>query len=460
MADIEDKKVFEWIDQLDPDDLKGLEELEPFAGEGPDAAAWFRIKHRTFAQMGFGKEGNRNVVIEPTLPLRKIALRAPKRWLAAVCAAVVLSTVVITFSPNVRAELKKVLQFIPGFGYVQQYSDPAQKAYVLQKPVETQGENGKVTVDGVLIQGARGQIALSGDQVSATTFKSVILDTDLGQFEFKQSTASWGNGGPWQAGYYYEGSIPFNGLGNATLRLGNTVIGPLHLTQAKTADDLLGLGPSDFNNGIRITGVVTPLDGNHRKVNLLTQLTGQQIVDSFGKEPITVGRQLQLTDGKGNTLEIIKDSGFAKPRELLFDDPTGGEEYYQLMIPSIRIVDPEVPHEKVTLPVPVEGIQDIHVTLNISGFPIDFTRVERVNEKSVRVEVNTHFDATQPKTLQNYRLFNKDGIGMSYSSKVNESSRAIELEWLEVKPGQKEISFYIGEPQIVVKGPWILRGLH
>jgi hypothetical protein len=53
----------------------------------------------------------------------------------------------------------------------------------------------------------------------------------------------------------------------------------------------------------------------------------------------------------------------------------------------------------------------------------------------------------------------KDGVGMSYSSKLNERTLAVETEWLSVEPGQKEISFYIGEPQIVVKGPWILSDL-
>ncbi len=48
---------------------------------------------------------------------------------------------------------------------------------------------------------------------------------------------------------------------------------------------------------------------------------------------------------------------------------------------------------------------------------------------------------------------------MSYSSKLNEKTRTVESEWLSVDPGQKDITFYIGEPQIVVKGPWILNDL-
>jgi hypothetical protein len=460
MADTVDNKVFDWMDRLDPEKLKGLNVIEPFDAEGLEDEAWVRIKKRTFAQLDYPEEGQENRMTETDIPVKRVARRLPsKRWFAAACAAFVLCTALITSSKDVRAELRKVLQFIPGFGYVEQIDDSVQMAYVLQKPVETEGKNGKVTVDGVLIQGGKGQINLSGNQVSAASIETIILSTKKGQYEFKRSYASWGNGGPWQAGYSYEGSIVLNGLSNSMIQLGETVIGPLNLTQAKTADDLLGLGSSDLQNGIRITGVVTPLNGNSRKVNLVTQLPGKQIVDSFGKEPISDGQQLQIMDSKGKTLEVLKDTGFSKPRELIFEDPTGGVENYQLTIPYIRIIDQSIPHQKVTLPVPLEGSKDIHVTLNIGGLPLDFTRVERINQKSVRFDVNVHFDATQMKSLQSYKLFTKDAIGLPYTTKMNESTRAIEMEWLDILPGQKEISFYIGDPQIVIKGPWILRNL-
>jgi hypothetical protein len=461
MADTVDKKVFDWMDQLEPEELIGLDQIEPFEVETPEDAVWVRIKQRTLAQLNHHEEGKEKRVTDPALPVKKFIFRFPfTRWIAAACAAVVLCAAVISSSQDVRAELRKMLQFIPGFGYVEQIDDSVPQAYVLPKPVEIEGEYGKVTVDAVLIQGGRGQIALSGSRVSAASIKTIIFSIEQRQYEFKQGSASWGNGGPWQAGFYNEGNIPLSGLGNAMIRFGDMVIGPLHLTQAKQADDLLGLGSSDLQNGIRITGVVTTLDENRSKVNLLTQLPGEQMVDSFGKEPITAGQQLRMVDGRGNTVEILKDNGFAKPSELLFEAPTGEAEHYQLTIPAIRIKDWAMPHQKVTLPIPVEGSLDIHVTLNIGGLPLDFTRVERINEKSVRFEVDVHFDATQLKTLQSYRLFTKDdATGMSYTTKMNENTKAIEMEWLDIIPGQKEISFYVGEPQMVIKGPWVLRNL-
>lgn len=451
MTRTEDKDIFAWMDRLDPKDLHGVEEIDPFEGEKADEAAWQRIRRRTFARLDFGED----VGLLKETAYRKASRR---KWLAAACAAVILSMAFISFSPDVRAKLKVVLQFIPGFGFVQQIEDPEQTAYVLSKPADSIGENGKITVEGMLIQGASGQIALSGDHVSAAAIKNLILVTEQGQFEFKQSHSTWGSGGPWQAAYYYVGSIPYGGLKNAILRFGSTTIDQLHLTRAKTAEDLTGFGSSDIRSGIRITGVVTPLDGGSRKVNLLTQLSGRQTVDTYGKEPIAEGLQLQLKDNQGRTLPIKKDIGFVKSHELLFDDPTGAD-YYELVIPAIRIVDVAAKHVKVTLPIPEEGAREIHISSQIAGFPVEFTRVERVNAKSVRVEVNTHFDADQPKTLQNYRLFAKDGLGMSYSSKLNEGTWSVETEWLNVEPGQKEITFYVGEPQIVVKGPWILSDL-
>ncbi|WP_018759157.1 hypothetical protein [Paenibacillus terrigena] len=447
MARTEDKDIFEWMDGIDPKELNGLEESDP-TGEGVDEAAWVRISRQTFARLDFNKE-------KEAVPYRK-AIR--RRWLTAACVAVILCTAFISFLPDARAELKKVLQFIPGFDFVQQNDDPEQTTYVLTKPLDSIGENGKITVDGVLVQGAGGQIALSGDNISAVAVKSAFLVTEQGEFEFKQSNASWGGDGPWQAGYYYEGIIPYKGLDNTFLRFGNTTTGKLHLTKAKTADDLAGFGSSDMRNSIRITGIVTLLDGRSRKVNLLTLLSGRQIINSYGKEPIAEGLQLELADDQAHSLQIKKDTGFTKPSELLFDDPIGAD-HYRLVIPAIRIVDPEAEHVKVTLPVPEEGTREIHVSSQLAGFPIEFTRVERVNAKSMRIEVNTHFDADQPRSLQNYKLFTKDGVGMSYSTKLNENTWTVESEWLSVEQGQKDISFYIGDPQIVVKGPWVLNDL-
>ncbi|MBC8080223.1 MAG: hypothetical protein H7X86_07745 [Gorillibacterium sp.] len=445
MVDIEDKKMFDWMDQLDPEDLRGLDDIEPFETGGPADAAWERIKKRTFAQL------------DDAQPVTGDNRRSPsKRWFVAACVAFVLFTATIAFSKDVRAEFKKMLQFIPGLGYVQQIEDKMQQTYVLQKPVETEGVNGKVAVDGVRIEGGKGLITLSGDQVSAVSIKTIIFSTEQGKVEFKQGVVSWGLEGPWQAEYYYEGSDLLSGLENTWIQFGETVIGPFQLTQAQKADDLLGFGPSDLQNGIRITGVVTPINGNMRKVNLLTQLPEEQIVDSFGKEPISEGQQLQIMDSKGNRLEPLKDNGFSKPREFIFEDRSGGVEQYQLIVPAIRIIDRAVPHQKVTLPVPIQGSQDIDVTRTIGGLPLNFNRVERIDEKSVRIEVDVHFDATKPRTLQSYKLFTKDGIGMSYRSRMNEKTWAIEMEWLDIIPEQKEISFYIGEPQIVVKGPWVL----
>jgi hypothetical protein len=298
---------------------------------------------------------------------------------------------------------------------------------------------------------------LSGNQQSAISIETLIFSTKQGKYEFKRSTASWSS--DWMASFYYEGSIPTLGLESANIQFGDTIIGPLHLTKAQSADDLFGLGPSDLQNGIRITGVVTPLDGNQRKVDLLTQLPEKMLVDSFGKEPISEGQQLQLVDSNNQPMEIMKDLSFIKPREFIFEDPTKGTEYYQLTIPTIRVIDSRVSHQKVTIPIPSKGSEDIHQTIIVSGLPLDFTRVERINQKSIHLSVDTHYDATQPKTLQSYKLFPEEGMSFSYAWQTNESTRAIIMEFLTIEPGQKELTFYVGDPQIVIKGPWILKGL-
>ncbi len=295
---------------------------------------------------------------------------------------------------------------------------------------------------------------------SVLTIKSVVLTIDQDQYEFIQGNAVWGGSqGPWYANYYYEGSIPISAPENAMIQYENMGIGPFNLTQAMTAANLFDLGPSDKQNGFRITGIVTQLDGSKRKLNLITQLPEGQIVDSYGKQPISENLQLQMLDGRGNPMDILKDANFLKPSDLLFEASTEESDHYQLTIPSIRIVDRSIPHLKVTIPVPDKGSMDLNVTINLSGLPLDFTRVERLDEKSIRIEVDVHYDPSKPKSLQSYRIFDNNGTFMSSTTGMNEKSKAFETEWLDIMPGQKEISFYIGEPQIVYKGPWILRNL-
>ncbi len=155
-------------------------------------------------------------------------------------------------------------------------------------------------------------------------------------------------------------------------------------------------------------------------------------------------------------MDILKDANFLKPSDLLFEASTEESDHYQLTIPSIRIVDRSIPHLKVTIPVPDKGSMDLDVTINLSGLPLDFTRVERLDEKSIRLEVDVHYDPSNSKTLQSYRIFKKDGTFMSSTKGMNEKSKAFETEWIDIMPGQKEISFYIGEPQIVYKGPRLM----
>ncbi|GBG10444.1 hypothetical protein PAT3040_05177 [Paenibacillus agaridevorans] len=447
MTQKDEKEIFAWMDHQELDDVG---EIELCQEEAADAAAWERIRKRTFSQLGM------EIVGEKRLTEAK-SRRNPgrRRWIAAVCAILILGTAFISLSPGALAEMQKVLQFIPGFGFVQPSEDSEHIAYVLPKPIDSIGEYGRITVEGVLIEPSVSQISLGGNHASATEVKNLVLMTEQGEYEFKRGSAAWGGNGPWQATYYYEGNIPDNGLGIVSIRFGNTLIGSIPLSKAATAEELEGFGSSDSKNGITVTGILTPLDGGTTKINLLTQLSGRQKVDSYGKSSIAEGLQLKLTDDQGRELELKEEKGFIKPGELLFDDSIGSK-YYQVVIPAIRVIDPDAKPVKVTLPVPKEGKKEINVASQIMGFTIDFRSIERVDSESVRVEVDTHFDPEQPRTLQHYRLYGKRGqSAMSYSSELNEVTGAI-TEWLTVKPGQKEITFYIGEPQFVVKGSWVL----
>ncbi|MGG1516675.1 hypothetical protein ABE504_14750 [Paenibacillus oryzisoli] len=450
-----DKEIVAWIEKMNPEELSRLMEIPLPESDPIDEAVLQRIKKRTLAQVELDAQDDQ------TVWKRAARKRLRLKWAAALCLAVIIGGMLIVSSPEARAQLKKALQYIPGFGYVEQIDNVEQSAYVMDKPLILHSEeHGDITVDGVLLQRSGGQVLMSGEHASAVVEKNLTLVIDGVEYEFKQSTASWAAGGVWQANYYYEGILPYTGQKQVYVKFAKSSSDLLPLTKAMTANELAGFGSSDVHNGIQITAVVTPLDGNSSKINLLTELPGRQKVDSYGKQPIAAGLQLQLTDGQGRPIEVKQDSGFVKTSELLVEDMNRSKDH-QLTIPAIviRTEDFGMKHVKVTLPVPEEGARDIHVTSQIAGFPVDFTRVERVDAKSMRVEVNTHYDANARRSLQSYRLFSKQGFSPSYSWTMNETTRAIESMVVNVEPGQKEVTFYLGEPYIVVRGPWVLNGL-
>ncbi|WP_243014219.1 hypothetical protein, partial [Brevibacillus borstelensis] len=437
---------------LDFPDFYDLHEPPSHAALPLDNAALDRIKTRTWHELGIHPhaQSSDSVQKKPATPRR----RYHKRAFAAAILLVLLGAA-IGLSEEVRAELKKILQFLPGFGTVSEGN--GHPVYVLEKPVSAEARGSEWKVDGIMIGEQEASIRLRGtgghapDKITLSTGQS-----DKERYEFKHGTFTSSSNG-WKASYTYRGAIPFSGHEAVFVELPVAVIGPLPLVLAKQAGNLDGLGPTAAKNGVTITAVTTPMAQKRIRVNLLSILPDGLELDSFGIDPLNKSEEtrLKLTNERGGNLEIQKDSIFANQNEFFFTGSPQDLERYRLSIPYIRVADKHAPQQQVTVPVPLqEGSANIDQTVLLAGFPVDFTKVERVDSETVRVHVNVRFDSGLAKTLQSFKVYTQNADRMSYMWKAAEDTGAIEYLELEVQPGMEELTFSIGEPRYLLKGPW------
>ncbi|CAG7651579.1 hypothetical protein PAESOLCIP111_06344 [Paenibacillus solanacearum] len=385
-------------------------------------------------------------------PTRKRLPPWRKKALIAASALILVVAAVIGSSADVRADIKKALRFIPGFGYVQE-EDRAQPMFVLPKPAVKQVEDGELRIDAILVEASRTLVQVSGKGRAEAPNELAFVTADGKTYPFKRAMLA--TSGEWQGMYYYEGTIPVTAETDIILKLGRTNIGPLRLTEPKTGDELQDLGMAATTNGIKVAAVVTPLTGDKMKVNLLSQLPQGMKLESYGLQPINSAIRTVLLDETGEAVTIPEDSGFVKKAEFDFEDGSGGKSRYTLSIPYLRVVHTEAPFQTVTLPVPAAGeSQDLNISVTVAGFPVQLYRIERADAKNVRIFADVHFDADAPATLQDFRVDMIDPHRQSYSWKVTDDTRAMDRMQLEILPEMKQLTFKIGEPWILFKGPW------
>lgn len=445
----DEKAMFDMMDHLDKDQLTDMDEVRCHDGDATtDADTLRRLKALTWAKLG--------ELPAPAAP-QPMYRKRRKYWIASIAAAAaIVLTVTLGFSSEVQAELKKLLKFIPGLGIVQEGTS-SQSTYVLDKPVTVTAGDGHITVEAVMFRDNDSSISLSGE--NARQIHDFELSTDDGkEYHFKLSVLS-SSIGNWQGGYFSEKPVILSPNAEITLHFQEMSIGPLKLTQAAASDTLQGLGPSAEHNGVLVTAVPAEFDEDKARINLLSKLPDGWRIDSYGKEPITDYIRLKLLDQDGKEIPVLQDQSFARSSELLYQKsllPSG--QTLALNIPSIRVIDMKAPKSRVTLPLPAIGESvELHETVALAGFPVAFTKIERISTDNVRINVNLHFDATKPQTLQGFivDMNNPDG-NQGYSWRINEQSGVIEELNLPVNTDSDEITFYMKEPRIVVQGPWNL----
>ncbi|UJF31487.1 hypothetical protein [Paenibacillus hexagrammi] len=450
----EEKIMFELFDQLDAERadrelLESLEDKSQLLSVG-DAASILRIKARTLSRVQLEKV---DMSLSP-------AVHSPRRRRIAVVAslaAALLIAVGAGSTPSVEAELKKVLQFLPGFGTVQE-GDLSQLTFVLEKPYVQEIGGGKLTIDGIALQSKLATITLRGVQTAEV--KEFKAEINGRTYTFTSSMRS-SSSGDWYGDYISASGTNVPVADEISLYINGTTIGPLKLVPPKTAADLEHLGSSAVQQDVKVTAFPTRLEEGVVRVQLISKLPQPSlIVHSYGVSPNVTDTGLYVEDANETKAELIKPEPLTYPSDFQFYEiPNSGLLQYTVVVPYIEVSDREAISKEVSIPLPDVGDErTIDVPAEVSGFPVHFTRMKRTGETTVELDVDVQFDLSKPRTLLYFMIrYLGSNVNNSFSwENVNKSNTVMKTLHLETMPGQTSLRFSLAEPHFLIKGPWKL----
>jgi hypothetical protein len=452
-----EKSLFDQLDLLEfseaelaLDGLLSEPESSPVPGSKEEIASLERIKSRTL-----------DLIQTEPAPELPAAVRKPRRRAAigAAAAAILMAAGLLAFSPDAQAGLKQALSFLPGFGTVLE-SSPGSQLYVLEKPYTVAAGKGELTVNAVLLQENSGTITLRGQQTPVITEFQADIGGDRYTFTSNMRSSASGD---WYASYStaLPGNLELETAEPVTLYIHGAAVGPLVLQAPVTADDLQHLGASDVHQEVRITAFPVRLDDGLVRVELVPALPDSfSAVHSYSLEPLVSWNGLYVENAEGVKAKIEPPSTMVYPSEFSFRELASAEEQsYRVVIPYIEIAEQKALSREVVLPLPASGESaPLHITAEIAGYPVEFTRIERSSGTAVSVDVDMNFEPEAAKSLTHF-FIRYPGSGDKYSYGWQDTEtfpRILKTLLLDAEPGADTLRFRMSEPQFLLKGPWIL----
>jgi hypothetical protein len=237
----------------------------------------------------------------------------------------------------------------------------------------------------------------------------------------------------------------------------------INLKKASQAERMEDLGSTSVSNGISLTAIPTPTEGNKTKVTLIPQLPPQIRLMGFGLSQYEYLEQPKLTTHNGVEIPIERDNVFPNISELFYEKASQESNQYRLLIPSFAFSQQLDKPLKITVPIPAEGTTIVGKQVQILGFPVDIVQTERVklNEQGkqvdhIRVYFDVHYD---PAAVQSLKTLSLDMMKQNggYGTMHDEQTMVIQYMEIPIEPGQKKtFDLYIAEGQLVHRGPWEL----
>ncbi|MDB5054331.1 MAG: hypothetical protein JWM44_2381 [Bacilli bacterium] len=457
MNDNLEKEMFKLIDQLDlRQEIKVLNSVEHAEEIIMDDEDIRRMKINTFAKLGLVP--NDDIHPERAL-LRIVSLK--KKWSRLLVASLLALVLLASFamgSPEIRAQIRKVFQYIPGFASVQE-TEGQTILFVMPMPVVQKIGSGQLEIRGVSIGDKQSYVSLTGKNIA--WLETITLRNEAGKSYVLSNSIESASSGEWTGSYYIEGAI--QATDQMVLAYGDIAPSvPFQLASAKTVDRVQDLGVTQTHQGISLTAVTAPADGDKTKVTIIPQLPANMRIESFGISPIYNLAQAKLSANDHKEIPFEQDLTFPNPNEFYFHQGENKQGDYKLTLPALGVVRQSEQDDQITLPIPSNGVMMLNKQITILGFPVDLIRVERnpddPNKRDsdfIRIYFDLHYDAASRESLlsfwPDFAILKKSG---GAGEKSNETTKALEYMDLDVEHNAKEYTFYVKEAHTLVRGPW------
>lgn len=434
----EDRKLFNIIDQLPAEDFVDvLAEVSTGVDMEVPEESRRKIKINTFQKIG----------------LRPVKYKFSRTLGLALAASLLLAMLGVAGvgADAVWAKLQKALQYIPGINIVVEDQEKQMTRYVLKKPIEKKLGSGLLKIKGVIIDENNAIIEMAGNNLDSyfDSFdaKNIFFRNAAGQqFKIDSYGASIA-GSLWTGSYVHRGAVKnLKGLEIVLPDAGETVI-PLPLVRAKAYQSYAEMGPTATVSGISITAIVNE-EKNRTRINLITPPLQGARIDSYALEQGAYRTVMTLKDNNNREYPLIADDGFLSSRsEFYFNTKGTKADSFMLAVPFLEVETDDA--ATISIWLPGEKTSQLNKTVKLAGFPVDFEKIERLDNNRVRIYVNVHYDEKADRAL---RYFSLDG--QSYSGTMDERTMAIKTFELQVEPSQWWLKLRLVRPLVVKRGPW------
>ncbi len=437
-----DERLSQTLNRLD-DDLEARLWAVFDSDEPVDAASArrMRIRKRAFHKLGIAEE--------PCLPRRGRRLR----WVAGVAALLVATTAMTPHT--LLAALQQVFSFVPGIGIVHRSPKGSPVAILLQ-PVASRWKGTSVQVTGAMATETDLMVTLSGPGMNTPTHVAFRLADGKTILLAGRAVGAAGlHGASWSGIYGATGNFrPLPHHPTGIVMIGSTRI-PINLHWASNAHVLSAIGSTQTHHGVSLTAVASRM-GSRVQLTLVPDYQGKFYVFDVTPSPgVTSKPGLTIIDQAGHDYDVTPIMTVGPNNEFTFT-PTPGVTRYTVTVPQVAAQFSG--QARVTVPVPVHGSQTLDQIVNLGGFPVEITRVQRVYggwdgtpHSGPGLRLDLQLPRSPARVLQTFSLMNQNSVGT-----LDPRTGVLRSLAVSIKPHQRSVTLTLRQPSVYIPGPWVL----